>query len=229
MQQHFIFRFEGRLLQFVRMPFGLASAPRVCTQLLSVVAHKMSVSGIGRLIRYLDDFLFLAHSAEAMQAILDTAQQLFSDFGLVVNTDKTEGPLQRIAFLGIQLDSIAQTLSCTPARVAELTSLLRIAYQGDAKLRLSFLATLIGKLQFASSVLPGRDHSCVVCWISSSVTAHGSTRSIRLPADGCTSLGATMLSIRTRASEPTFDSGSRISTSGTASPSGARLRPRHSA
>ena len=154
-QPHFIFRFEGRLLQFVRMPFGLASAPRVCTQLLSVVAYKMSRSGIERLIRYLDDFLFVARSAEAMRAILDAAQQLFSDFGLVVNTDKTEGPLQRIAFLGIQLDSVAQTLSCTPARVAELTSLLRVAYQGDAKLRLSFLATLIGKLQFASSVLPG--------------------------------------------------------------------------
>ena len=153
-QPHFIFRFDGQLYRFVRMPFGLASAPRVCTQLLSVVAYKLSVSGIQRFVRYLDDFLFIAGTRESMFAILQRAQQLFSSFGLVVNTDKTEGPLQQISFLGIQLDSVAQTLSCTPARLTELHSLLAQALS-EPKVRLSFLASLIGKLQFAASVLPG--------------------------------------------------------------------------
>ena len=153
-QPHFIFRFDGRLYQFVRMPFGLASAPRVCTLLLSVVAYKLTVSGIQRLIRYLDDFLFVADSREAMAAILHAAQQLFSDFGLVVNTDKTEGPAQQISFLGIQLDSVAQTLSCTATRLTEIRSLLGSALSSH-KIRLSFLASLIGKLQFAATVLPG--------------------------------------------------------------------------
>ena len=153
-QPHFIFRFDDQLYQFVRMPFGLASAPRVCTQLLSVVAHRLSQLSIEHVIRYLDDFLFIAHSAESMAATLHTAQQLFSDFGLVVNTDKTEGPLQQISFLGIQLDSLAQTLSCTPARITELCTLLSSALS-QQKIRLSFLASLIGKLQFAATVLPG--------------------------------------------------------------------------
>ena len=153
-QPHFMFRFDGRLYQFVRMPFGLASAPRVCTLLLSVVAYKLTVSGIQRLIRYLDDFLFVADSREAMAAILHAAQQLFSDFGLVVNTDKTEGPAQQISFLGVQLDSVAQTLSCSATRLTEIRSLLRSALSSH-KIRLSFLASLIGKLQFAATVLPG--------------------------------------------------------------------------
>ena len=153
-QPHFIFRFEGQLYQFVCMPFGLASAPRVCTQLLSVVAHRLAMSGVQHVVRYLDDFLFISHSERSMTAILGTAQQLFSDFGLVVNTDKTEGPAQQISFLGIQLDSLAQTMSCTPARLAELSALLGSAL-AEQKIRLSFLATLIGKLQFAATVLPG--------------------------------------------------------------------------
>ena len=42
---HFIFRFEGRMYQFIRMPFGLSSAPRICTELLSVVAFGLSQEG----------------------------------------------------------------------------------------------------------------------------------------------------------------------------------------
>ena len=89
-----------------------------------------------------------------MALILLSAQQTFTDFGLVVNTKKTEGPAQQLSFLGIQLDSVKQTLSCTPARLTELRALLSQALAGP-QIRLSFLASLIGKLQFAATVLPG--------------------------------------------------------------------------
>ena len=236
-QPHFVFRFDGRLYQFVRMPFGLASAPRVCTLLLSVVAHKLTLSGIQRLIRYLDDFLFIAHSREAMTAILHAAQQLFSDFGLVVNTDKTEGPAQQISFLGIQLDSVAQTLSCTATRLTEIRSLLRSALSSH-KIRLSFLASLIGKLQFAATVLPGarpfvrrmldlhQRHDTTTAFTT---TLPGRSRLHRpqLTAD-CTSRCSAAAFRRTKASEPTLDSGSHTSTSGTVTPGGGQLRLRHS-
>lgn len=151
---HFIFRFDEKLYQFTRMPFGLSTAPRICTLLLSVVAYRLSREQFFRLIRYLDDFLFITRSRAEMERCLHFAQQVFSDFGLVVNQEKTEGPAQRLSFLGILLDSINQTLSCTPERVAELTALLATA-TSSPKISLSSLATLIGKLQFAASVLPG--------------------------------------------------------------------------
>jgi hypothetical protein len=151
---HFIFRFDGKLYQFTRMPFGLSTAPRICTLLLSVVAHRLSASALAHLVRYLDDFLFITLSRAAMATTLATAQHILSDFGLVVNPDKTEGPAQQLSFLGIQLDSVAQTLSCTPARLEELRSLLADAVS-TPKIRLASLATLIGKLQFAAAVLPG--------------------------------------------------------------------------
>jgi hypothetical protein len=151
---HFIFRFEGQVYQFIRMPFGLSSAPRICTELLSVVAFGLSQKGIDRLVRYLDDFLFVHDTSTASQAALLTAQRVISEYGLVVNPDKTEGPAQRITFLGILLDSIERTLSCTPERLAELRSLLSQSVAG-AEVKITFLDTLIGKLQFVSQVLPG--------------------------------------------------------------------------
>jgi Reverse transcriptase (RNA-dependent DNA polymerase) len=152
---HFIFRFDDKLYQFTRMPFGLSSAPRICTLLLSVVAYRLKQHLTETaLIRYLDDFLFITLSRQYMSIVLTSAQQIISDFGLVVNPDKTEGPAQQLSFLGIQLDSVTQTLSCTNERIAELQQLLTDAVSLP-KLKLSALASLIGKLGFAATVLPG--------------------------------------------------------------------------
>ena len=151
---YFIFEFEGDLYQFTRMPFGLSSAPRICTMLLSVLHDELLHSGISRLVRYLDDFLTISSDFVSAQRSLITAQRVMSDFGLVVNRDKTEGPAQRITFLGILLDSTQQTLACTEGRLEEIRSLLASALQATS-VRLPDLLRLIGKLQFAASVLPG--------------------------------------------------------------------------
>ena len=151
---HFIFRFDGQLHQFTCMPFGLSSAPRICTELLSVVAFRLTLEASERNLRFLDDFLLVEQDEASANEALQVAQRVISEFGLVVNPAKTEGPAQRLAFLGILLDSVAQTLSCTPGRLAELRSLLDKALASH-HIRLTALASLIGKLQFAAQVLPG--------------------------------------------------------------------------
>ena len=118
-QPHFIFEFEGQLYQFTRMPFGLSSVPRICTMLLSVVAFRFARLGISEHLRFLDDFLLIEREEHAALTARLTAESAFRDFGLVVNTEKTEGPAQRIAFLGVMLDSVKQTLECTPERLNE--------------------------------------------------------------------------------------------------------------
>ena len=152
-RKYFCFRFEGELYQFTHMPFGLSTAPRVCTQLLSVVNFALAELGI-RDIRYLDDFFLIGASKEDMARHLLLAQSVIRQFGLVVNPDKTEGPAQSLSFLGVQLDSVSQTVSCTPARVEELTALLRSLLRQRVITR-GHAASLIGKLSFAAQVLPG--------------------------------------------------------------------------
>ena len=151
---HFIFRFEGQLYQFTSMPFGLSSAPRICTELLSVVAFRLTLEATERNLRFLDDFLLIDQDVVSARASLATAQAVIDAFGLVVNPAKTEGPAQRLAFLGILLDSCAQTLSCTPEHLVELRTLL-VNAMTSTRMRLTALASLIGKLHFAAHVLPG--------------------------------------------------------------------------
>ena len=152
-RRYFCFRFEGGLYQFTHMPFGLSTAPRVCTQLLSVVNFALAELGI-RDIRYLDDFFLIAPTEENMTRHLLLAQSAIRQFGLVVNPDKTDGPAQSLSFLGIQLDSVSQTVSCTPARVEELTALLRSLLRQRVITR-GHAESLIGKLSFAAQFLPG--------------------------------------------------------------------------
>ena len=105
-------------------------------------------------IRYLDDFFLIGGSRSDTAQQLATAQSVITSFGLIINPDKTEGPLQSLSFLGVQLDSVAQTVSCTPAQVAELTALLRSLRQQRVITR-AHAESLIGKLSFAARVLPG--------------------------------------------------------------------------
>ena len=152
-RKYFCFRFEGELYQFTHMPFGLSTAPRVCTQLLSVIQFALAEKGITD-IRYLDDFFLIAHTEKDMTRDLLLAQSVIRQFGLIVNQEKTEGPAQRLSFLGVLLDSVAQTVSCTPERVEELTTLLRSLLRQRVITR-RHTASLIGKLSFAAHVLPG--------------------------------------------------------------------------
>jgi len=149
----FYFSFEDRLYRFNRMPFGLSTAPLVCTLLLSIPAWELEQKNC-HFTRYLDDFLFIASSAEALSLMLHTAQEVFASFGLEVNPVKTEGPVQRISFLGILIDSVEQVVACTPERVKELMQLLA-SLTNKSLVRRKDVESLIGKLSFAAQVLPG--------------------------------------------------------------------------
>ena len=57
--KYFVFQFDHKYYQFVRLPFGLSTAPRVCTLLLSVIQFKLEQLHI-KMVRYLMiSYLFL--------------------------------------------------------------------------------------------------------------------------------------------------------------------------
>jgi hypothetical protein len=154
---YFTFSFDDSYWQFTAMPFGLATAPLTCTRLLSVLEFALRRE-IGPLlhdlVRYLDDFLFVCGSAAASRATLDQACSIFASFGLIVNPAKTEGPSQRLQFLGITIDSVAMTLSCTQERIGELRQILTSTCN-QRLIKKKHMESVIGKLSFAAQVLPG--------------------------------------------------------------------------
>ena len=148
-----IIKLGHKYYKFVTMPFGLGSAPLICTKLLAVIQSVMESRGC-KLIRYLDDTLFVASTELEATNMLQTAREVYREFGLIMNEDKTIGPTQRITFLGVIIDSVKQTLESAPERVQQLCAQLLQAKQRSSITRQEF-DSLLGRLSFAAQVLPG--------------------------------------------------------------------------
>ena len=146
------FKFGRDYWKFTSMPFGLASAPRLVSALLDVVSAKLHDEGI-RMTRFLDDFLGICSSEQAALACMARTAQVLREFGLMVNPVKTEGPSQRLEFLGLWLDSVAQTVSVPDDKLREAKDLLR-SFAGRSSSSRKSILSLIGKLSFIASVLP---------------------------------------------------------------------------
>jgi hypothetical protein len=143
----------GDFFQFVTLVFGRKDAPRVVSVLLDVVSAAMTDAGVSH-VRYLDDFLIVATTAVRAWACAHAAAALLVAFGLALSLEKVEGPLQRIEFLGIVMDSVLEVLAISEARQEELLGLLR-AFARRRTSSVQRLQSLLGKLAFAATVLPG--------------------------------------------------------------------------
>ena len=153
-----MFEFGGQRYRFVRLPFGLSIAPLGCTQLLNVVSFELRRAGV-RHVRYLDDFLYIAKSARALAVAMQRAAVVLARFGLVVNPSKTVGPTQDVVFLGVGMDSRSCTLYVTSERVAEVKQLCSaVARRRSVTAR--ELQSLVGKMSFCATVLPGARPFC---------------------------------------------------------------------
>ena len=79
---------KDTLLEFARLPFGLAVAPRLFTKVMKPVVALLRRAGI-RLIIYLDDLLFMNQSQVGLEQDMATARYLLENLGFVVNFDKS--------------------------------------------------------------------------------------------------------------------------------------------
>ena len=73
--------------------------------------------------------------------------------GVPLALEKTEGPSHRLTFLGIELDSEAQTLSLPAGKLEEIKILLA-SFKRKKSCSKKELQSLIGSLVFASKCIP---------------------------------------------------------------------------
>ena len=101
------FHWEQKTYQFVCLPFGLTSAPRVFTKIMKPVMGKLRQMGI-HLIVYLDDILIMHHSREEILQITPLVCQTFEALGLMVNMGKSQHtPQQELEFLRFLVNSVS--------------------------------------------------------------------------------------------------------------------------
>ncbi len=118
------FAFEGRAYQYKVLPFGLSLSPRVFTKVAEAALVPLREQGV-RILNYLDDWLILAQSQDQLCEHRDMVLSHLSQLGLQVNWEKSKlSPVQRISFLGRELDSVSQTARLTQERAQSVLNCL---------------------------------------------------------------------------------------------------------
>jgi len=138
------FQWEHKIYQFVCLPFGLTSAPRVFTKIMKPVVGTLRQMGI-RLIIYLDNILIMHQIREELILLIPLVCQMFQALGLMVNMEKSQlTPKQEIEFLGFLVNSLSLHLAFPPEKMRKIQQEARTLIQRQL-VSIRDLARFVGK------------------------------------------------------------------------------------
>ena len=99
------FLWEGQMFQFVALPNGLASAPRIFTKILTPLNAKLRESG-HECFPYINNSFVVADTVEKCQETVKILCEQLDKLGFVIHTERSVIRLtQNLIFLGFHLDS----------------------------------------------------------------------------------------------------------------------------
>ena len=135
------------------LPFGLRSAPILFSAVANAVQGMMQLQGVSYIEHYIDDFITMGavgtqECAENIRIMHETCREL----GVPVEEAKSEGPVSKLHFLGIELDTTAMELRLPHEK---LTSLLKLLgdWRGKKSCTKRELLSIIGSLSHATKVV----------------------------------------------------------------------------
>jgi Reverse transcriptase (RNA-dependent DNA polymerase) len=142
-QKYLRFLWEMEIYQFLCLPFGLSSAPRLFTKILKPAIAYLRKQGF-RLVIYLDDMLLIGSSKEEVALATRRAVTILECLGFVINWEKSStSPAQLIEFLGMIIDSKQNMLSLPLSKVEEICQRCEHVLTTQS-LSLRTLASLLG-------------------------------------------------------------------------------------
>ena len=155
----------------LRLPFGSRSSPFIFNQFAEALLWILiCVFGIPHIIHYLDDFFLCASSFEECENDMAKVKLAFSELGVPLAPDKVIGPATVITYLGIEINSVSETIRLPTEKFDELNILLQ-QWELRKKCTKRELLSLIGSLSFACKVVkPGRMFLRRLIDLSTSVT-----------------------------------------------------------
>ena len=149
-------KWEGKLYVDKTLPFGLRSAPKIYTAVADAMQWILGKEGVD-VIHYLDDFFMVgAPNSGQCEHSLRVSQEWCGRLGIPVAFHKTEGPVTRMVFLGIELDTVLMSLRLPDGKLERLQKEIQRWSVRKACTKRELLS-LIGQLQHACCVVkPGR-------------------------------------------------------------------------
>jgi len=154
--QGFCWAFEGEHEKFYVdhfLCFGLSNAPSIFQRVSGAIARIMRRQG-HQVVVYLDDFLLIGSSWEECLAAQHKLIGLLTSLGFEVKLDKVVGPVQRIGFLGLTIDSIKQNVELPEEKVNRLAELCSL-YAARIKVSKVELQQIVGHMSFAARAVYG--------------------------------------------------------------------------
>jgi hypothetical protein len=98
-------------MQDRRLPFGCRASVDVFHRLSTSVKKMMKVKGAEAVACLLDDFAVAGASQESCLRALNSLIDLLRRLGFSINWKKVECPTQRLQFLGVEIDTMAGTMT----------------------------------------------------------------------------------------------------------------------
>ncbi len=119
------FYWKGRAYQFTVMAQGLCTAPRDYTKMLKPAFAFLRTKGF-TVLGYIDDTIFIEKDESLIIKALRTATKLFDELGLTISIPKSVmQPVQRIEYLGFNLDSTDMSVTLTDKKKQKIWNLAK--------------------------------------------------------------------------------------------------------
>ena len=145
-QKFLRFVWLGQTYQFLALPFGLNTAPRIFTKLLKPVVAYLRTRNI-RLLIYLDDILIIGSSVQILREHTALVIELLQNLGFIINYEKSLlTPTPVLEFLGFLINSKTMKFYLPQTKVAKVLDLCKSLLK-ENPISLHLLAQLQGFLE----------------------------------------------------------------------------------
>ena len=154
-------RIENLLFLDKSLPMGASCSPayfeKFSTFLEWVVRQEANTK---RLIHYMDDYFCCGladeSSSSSCKYVLNCFEQVCAKLGVPLSAEKTVGPVTKLVFLGLEIDSVKQLVTVPQEKLVSIIDKIQKALKAQ-KLTLKELQSLVGSLSFiCRAVPPGR-------------------------------------------------------------------------
>ena len=150
------FVFRGKYYHDKVLPMGCGSSCKIFETFSSGLQHVFeSLCPGSKVVHMLDDFLFVADEEEVCKRHLEIFLEMCKTIGVPIAKEKTSLPAKVMCFLGVELDSVYGCCRLPQDKVQSYASVLH-DFLDRKRATKHELQSLVGKLSFAVSVVPGR-------------------------------------------------------------------------
>ncbi|KAL2096688.1 hypothetical protein ACEWY4_008836 [Coilia grayii] len=147
-------QWDGQFYFAVRLTFGCRSSPKIFDTLSEALCWILQNNyDIKLLVHLLDDFLAVTPPSAPPTTGRQTILKVFSNLGVPISEEKTDGPAYSLEFLGITLNTRDFSTSLPKEKIDRILTVIACFAACPNKTKIEVLS-LLGHLNFAMRVIP---------------------------------------------------------------------------